>query len=54
MPKFSYRAINEKGRPIRGVVNAANETELFNRLNESGMSLLDCKEMNEKPPSSPR
>jgi len=48
MPKFSYRAINDKGRPIRGVVNAQNETELFNRLNESGMSLLDCKEMNEK------
>jgi type IV pilus assembly protein PilC len=48
MPKFSYRAINEKGRPIRGVVTATNETELFNRLNQSGMSLLDCKEMNEK------
>lgn len=48
MPKFSYRAINQRGRPVRGVVNAANETELFNRLNETGMSLLDCKEMNEK------
>ena len=48
MPKFSYRAINQAGRPVRGVVTASNETELFNRLNETGMSLLDCKEMNEK------
>lgn len=48
MPKFSYKAINAKGRPVRGVVNAANEGELFNRLQESGMNLLDCKEMNEK------
>jgi len=48
MPKYSYKAINAKGRPVRGVVNAANEGELFNRLQESGMNLLDCKEMNEK------
>ncbi|MDE1151906.1 MAG: type II secretion system F family protein [Micavibrio sp.] len=48
MPKFSYRAINERGRPVRGVVTAANESDLFNRLNEGGMSLLDCKEMSDK------
>jgi len=48
MPKFSYRAINQKGRPVRGVVTAANESDLFNRLNEGGMSLLDCKEMTDK------
>lgn len=33
---------------MRGVVTAANESELFNRLQETGMNLLDCKEMNEK------
>lgn len=48
MPKFSYRAINDRGRPVRGVVNAANEADLFNRLQETGMALLDCKEMNDK------
>jgi type IV pilus assembly protein PilC len=48
MPKYSYRAINDRGRPVRGVVNAANEADLFSRLQETGMSLLDCKEMNEK------
>lgn len=48
MPKFSYKAINAKGRPVRGVIAAANESDLFNRLNESGMSLVDCKQMDEK------
>ena len=48
MPKYSYRAVNEKGRTIRGVINAANETELFNRLQEQSCSLLDCKEMSDK------
>ena len=48
MPKFSYKAINQKGRPVRGVVNAANEAELFARLTEAQLSLLDCKEMNDK------
>ena len=48
MPKFSYKAINQKGRPVRGVINAANESELFARLTEAQLSLLDCKEMNEK------
>ncbi len=48
MPKFSYKAINQKGRPVRGVVTAANEKDLFARLNEAQLSLLDCKEMNER------
>jgi type IV pilus assembly protein PilC len=48
MPRYSYKAINDKGRPVRGVVSAANESDLFNRLQESGMSLLDCKETDEK------
>lgn len=48
MAKFSYRAVNEKGRPVRGVIEAANEADLFNRLNESGMALVSCKQMDEK------
>lgn len=48
MAKFSYRAVNNKGRPVRGVLMAANESDLFNRLNESGMSLVDCKELSDK------
>lgn len=48
MPRFTYRAVNEKGRPVRGVVTAANESDLFSRLGESGLSLVDCKKMDEK------
>jgi len=48
MPKYSYRAINAKGRPIRGVVQAANESDLSTRLEEGGLALVDCKEMSEK------
>ena len=48
MPKFSYRAINAKGRPVRGVVTAANESDLSSRLEEGGLALIDCKEMSEK------
>jgi type IV pilus assembly protein PilC len=48
MPKYSYRAVNARGRAVRGVVTAANESDLFNRLNETGMSLLDCKAMSDK------
>src|SRR5690606_11013461 len=46
--KYSYRAINQKGRPVRGVISAANESDLFNRLQTSSLSLLDAKELNEK------
>lgn len=48
MPKFSYRAVNAKGRPIRGVISAANESDLFNRLNASNLALVDAKEMSDK------
>lgn len=48
MAKFSYKAINAKGRPVRGVITAANEADLFNRLQAGGMALVDCKEMSEK------
>ena len=48
MPKYSYRAVNPKGRPIRGVVTAANESDLTSRLEEGGLVLIDCKAMSEK------
>lgn len=49
MAKFRYKAVNDKGRPVRGVIQAANEADLFNRLTEIHLSLVDCKELNEKP-----
>lgn len=48
MPKFSYKAINAKGRPVRGIIAAANEADLFNRLQSGGMALVDAKEITEK------
>lgn len=48
MPKFSYKAINAKGRPVRGIIAAANEADLFNRLQTGGMALVDAKEITEK------
>jgi len=49
MPKFTYRAINENGRPVRGTVTAANEGDLAHMLEQSKMALVDCKELSEKP-----
>ncbi len=51
MAKFTYRAVNENGRPVRGVVSAANEGELISILEEGGMALVDCKELSEKKSS---
>lgn len=48
MPKFKYRAVNVKGHPVRGVVEAANESDLSARLEEGGLALIDCKEMSDK------
>jgi len=48
MSKYSYRAVNEAGRPVRGIISAANETELVQLLEESGMALVDCKAIGEK------
>lgn len=31
-----------RGRPVRGVVSAANEVDLFNQLKSSGMDLVSC------------
>lgn len=48
MSKYSYRAVNAHGHPVRGVLTAANESDLTTRLEEGGLVLIDCKEMSEK------
>lgn len=42
MDRYKYRAINSKGRPVRGVISAANEVDLYSQLQTAGMELLDC------------
>ncbi|HRK97488.1 MAG TPA: type II secretion system F family protein [Alphaproteobacteria bacterium] len=39
---YKYKAYNAKGRPIRGVVSAANEVDLYNQLQSAGMELVSC------------
>lgn len=48
MPRYKYRAVNDKGRPIRGVVSSANESALTQKLEEGGLALIDCKELSEE------
>ena len=48
MQKFKYRAVNDVGRPIRGVLTAANETDLFNQLQSSNLELIQCSPVNAK------
>lgn len=45
MPKYNYRALNKSGRPVRGSLTAANETDLFQQLQDGGFELIDCKEV---------
>lgn len=48
MPKYNYRALNKSGRPVRGSLTAANETDLFQQLQAGGFELIDCKEVGKK------
>lgn len=42
MQRFKYRAINNKGRMVRGVLAAANETDLFRQLQVTGLELIQA------------
>ena len=48
MGKYSYRAINQKGRPVRGVISAVNENDLAQQLSSTGYELIECKEVSIK------
>jgi type IV pilus assembly protein PilC len=48
MERFSYRALNHKGRPIKGSMNAVNEVDLYNQLQSAGLELVTCRSIKEK------
>ena len=48
MEKFKYRALNNKGRPIRGVLGAVNENDLFNQLQSAGLELISATALSKK------
>ncbi len=43
MPTYSYQAINTKGSQVKGKLTAANELDLEERLEESGLTLISQK-----------
>ncbi len=46
--KYNYRALNTKGQPVRGVISAANESDLAQQLYKRGYELIDSKEIGGK------
>ena len=48
MEKFKYKALNAKGRPIKGVLGAINENDLFNQLQAAGLDLVSCTLLSKK------
>ncbi|MBV8938785.1 MAG: type II secretion system F family protein [Alphaproteobacteria bacterium] len=48
MDSFSYVAINEHGRTIRGTVSADNELDLEARLKQAGLDLVNARKVREK------
>lgn len=45
MATYSYTALNEKGRQIKGQMSAANELDLEDRLKVIGLDLISLKEL---------
>lgn len=43
MERYRYKALNALGRPVRGVISAANENDLFAQLRGAGLELVSCK-----------
>lgn len=48
MEKYKYRAINATGRPVRGLLTAANEVDLYNQLQSAGLELVTCQKASKK------
>lgn len=48
MARYKYRAINNKGRPVRGVITAINEVDLHNQLQSGGLELIQCQAIDKK------
>lgn len=47
MQRFKYRAINPKGRPVKGVLAAVSESDLSQQLQRAGLELIQASAMGE-------
>jgi type IV pilus assembly protein PilC len=45
MKRYKYRAVNLTGHPVRGMLSATSEGDLYNQLAESGLELVTCSEV---------
>lgn len=52
MEKYKYKALNSKGRPIKGVLGAVNENDLFNQLQSANLELVSCVALSSKKSKS--
>jgi type IV pilus assembly protein PilC len=46
--RYKYRAVNARGRPIRGMISAVSESDLYNQLQSAGLELIDCAPLDRK------
>ena len=46
--RYKYRAVNIKGRPVRGTLSAVNEVDLYNQLQSAGLELIQCSNLSKK------
>lgn len=53
MQRYKYKAVNMKGRPVRGVVAAINEVDLHNQLQAAGLELLQCAPLDKQKKTLP-
>lgn len=48
MPRYKYKAINQTGHPVRGMLSATSEADLYNQLAEASLELINCSEVDKK------
>lgn len=48
MPRYKYRAMSSRGRPVRGMISAVSEIDLYNQLQSAKLELVQCSAMNER------
>lgn len=49
--RYKYRALNNKGRPVRGVISAVSEVDLYGQLQSAGLELVQCAPLAKKKSS---